>query len=137
MKAPTDKFLKLSLLIAGVAVILFSSAGVARMMGWGSSLPGDAGDVLASDRGPASRGSCAGCGMIEWVREIDSHGEFNGLGAIDPATGEYARTRSIRSYAIAIRLYDGSGRVITDASPARWRAGERVVLIDGANRSNR
>lgn len=137
MKAPADKFLGLSLLIAGVAVILFSSAGIARMMGWGSSLPGESGDVLAPDEGPASRMSCAGCGRIEWVREIDSHGEFNGLGAVDTATGEYARIKSTRSYAIAIRLFDGSSRVVTDASPARWRAGEHVILIDGANRSNR
>jgi hypothetical protein len=137
MKTPADKFLRLSLLIAGIAVILFSSAGVARMVGWGSSLPGDSGDVLAPDEGPASRVSCAGCGMIESVRELDSHGEFNGLGAIHIATGEYARTKSIRSYAIAIRLFDGSSRVVTDASPARWRAGEYVLLIDGAGRSSR
>jgi hypothetical protein len=136
MKAPDDKFLKLSLLIAGVAVILFSSAGVARMMGWGSSLPGDSGD-LTPDKGPVSRVSCAGCGMIESMRGIDTHGEFNGLGVLDATTGEYARIKSTRSYAIAIRLFDGSSRVVTDASPARWRAGEYVILIDGANRPNR
>ena len=133
MKAPADKFLKLSLLIAGVAVILFSSAGFARMMGWGSSLTGDAGDVLAPDEGRASRvsrTSCTGCGMIESVREIDSHGEFNGLGAVNAWTGEYARVKSTRSYAIAIRLFDGSIRVVPDASQ-RWRVGEYVILIDG------
>jgi len=137
MKAPADWFLTLSLLIAGVAVIVFSSAGVARLMGWGSSLPGDSGEVLEPDKSPASTRSCAGCGMIEWVREIHSHGEFNGLGAVHIGTGEYARTKSVRSYAIAIRLFDGSSRVVTDPSPARWRAGEYVILIDGADRSNR
>jgi hypothetical protein len=137
MKTPSDKFLKLSLTIAGVSVILFSSVGVGRMMGWGSSLPGDSGKMFALDESPASRMGCAGCGMIEWVREIDLHGEFNGLGVLDATTGEYARTKSTRSYAIAIRLFDGSSRVVTDASPARWRAGEYVVLIDGAARSNR
>jgi hypothetical protein len=133
MKTPTDKFLKLSLLIAGVAVILFSSAGVARLMGWGWS----SGDVLGPDKARTSRAGCAGCGMVVSVREIDAHGEFNGLGAVDTATGEYTRIKSIRSYAIAIRLFDGSSRVITHASPARWRAGEHVIVIDGAGRANR
>jgi hypothetical protein len=35
------------------------------------------------------------------------------------------------SYAITIRLRDGSMRVITDAHPAKWRPGERVTLIAG------
>ena len=36
MQAQTDKkYSYLPLLITGVAVVLFSSAGIARMMGWG------------------------------------------------------------------------------------------------------
>lgn len=99
-------------------------------------LTGDSGGILAPDESPASRVSCAGCGRIESVREIDSQGEFNGLGAVD-AAGETVRVKSTKSYAIAVRLYDGSSRVITDASPARWRAGEYVISIDGADRSSR
>jgi hypothetical protein len=137
MKTPADKSLNLLLLFTGVAVILFSTAGFARMMGWGSSLPGDSGSFLAPAESPAARARCAECGMIESIREIDSHGEFNGLGPIDTAAGEYVRVKLARSSVIVVRLFDGSSRVVTDASPARWRAGERVIVIDGADRSSR
>jgi hypothetical protein len=137
MKTQADNSSYLVPLITGVAVILFSTAVLPRMMGWGANLPGDSGGVLASGGGPASRVSCAGCGMIESVREIDARGEFNGLGPVDAAAGEYVRLKSTKSYAIAVRLFDGSSRVITDASPARWRAGEYVIVIDGADRSSR
>jgi hypothetical protein len=40
-------------------------------------------------------------------------------------------------YEITIRLADRSNRVINRASPASWRPGERVIVIDGANPSNR
>ena len=45
--------------------------------------------------------------------------------------------RSTKSYEITVRLADGSSRMINDAKPARWRPGERVIVIDGANPSNR
>jgi hypothetical protein len=137
MKTPADKTWSLPLLIAGISVILFSSAGFARMMGWGANLTGDFGGILELGESPASRVSCVGCGMIESIRENDAHGEFNGLGAVDTATGEYLRVKSARSYAIAVRLFDGSSRMLTDARSARWRPGEYVIVIDGADRSSR
>jgi hypothetical protein len=137
MKTPADKTLNLPLLIAGISVILFSSAGFARMMGWGANLTGDFGGILELGESPASRVSCVGCGMIESIREIDAHGEFNGLGPIDTAAGEYVRVKSTRSYAIAVRLFDGSSRAISDARSAHWRPGEYVIVIDGADRSSR
>jgi hypothetical protein len=33
-------------------------------------------------------------------------------------------------------MSDGSSRVFMDAHPANWRPGERVILIEGANRAN-
>jgi hypothetical protein len=137
MKTPADKILNLPLLIAGISVILFSTAGFARMMGWSANLTGDSGGIPELGKSPASRVSCVGCGMIESIREIDAHGEFNGLGPIDTAAGEYVRVKLTRSSAIAVRLFDGSSRVITDASPARWRPGEYVIVIDGTDRSSR
>ena len=34
-------------------------------------------------------------------------------------------------------LRDGSTHVLSDASPANWRPGERMILIGGANQSGR
>jgi outer membrane lipoprotein SlyB len=42
-----------------------------------------------------------------------------------------------RSYEFTVRLADGSSRVFNDTNPARWRSGERVIVIDGANPSNK
>ena len=138
MKTQADKSSNLPLLITGIAVILFSTAGIAPMMGWGPNSTDDSGLILALDHSLGAKARCAGCGTIESIREIDSHGEFNDLGAVGTAAaGEYARVKSNKSYAIAVRLFDGSSRVINDASPASWRLGEFVIVIDGANRSNR
>jgi hypothetical protein len=52
-------------------------------------------------------------------------------------TPDETRAGSARSYEITVRLADGSRRVIDHASPANWRPGERVIVIDGANPSDR
>ena len=107
------------LLIAGLAVILFSSAGIARMMGWGPGAAGHARDILALDvaAGEARAGSrCPECGMIVSTREIERRGE------------EFPR-----SYEFVVRMADGSSRVIEDADPGRWRESERLIVIDGVN----
>jgi hypothetical protein len=108
------------LLIAGIAVILFSSAGFARMMGWGPGA-GYSGASLALDvpAGEARAGpSCPECGMIVSVREIEERNEG-----------------SPPSYEFVVRMADGSSRVIEDADPGRWRTSERLKIIDGINPS--
>jgi outer membrane lipoprotein SlyB len=42
-----------------------------------------------------------------------------------------------KSYEIIVRMADGSSRVIDDANPARWRTGERLIVIGGVRPSNR
>ena len=37
----------------------------------------------------------------------------------------------------SIRMADGSRRVINDANPESWRAGERLMVIGGVKPSNR
>ena len=49
MKSQTNKFPCLLLLIAGSAVFLFSSAGIARILGWNPIASGGAGDILSPD----------------------------------------------------------------------------------------
>jgi hypothetical protein len=107
-------------LIAGFAVILFSSAGFARMMGWGPGA-GYSGASLALDvpAGEARAGPrCPECGMIVSVREIERHGK-----------------ESPPSYEFVVRMTDGSSRMIEDADPGRWRTSERLIVIDGINPS--
>jgi hypothetical protein len=108
------------LLIAGIAVILFSSAGFARMMGWGpgAGYPG-AGLALDAPAGEARAGPrCPECGMIVSVREIEGRNEG-----------------SPGSYEFVVRMADGSSRVIEDADPERWRTSELLKIIDGTRPS--
>ena len=108
MKTQAGKFSYLPLLITGIAVILFSSAGVARMLGWGLSSTGDSDDVEVSAKSDGgARPRCPECGVIV----------------------------STRGNEFTVRMADGSSRVIEDANPARWRAGERLMVIAGTEPS--
>lgn len=64
MKSQTNKFPYLLLLIAGTAVFLFSSAGIARILGWNPIASGGAGDILSPDELSAIKVRCAECRMI-------------------------------------------------------------------------
>lgn len=147
MKTQADKFPYLPLLTTVIAVILFSTAGIARMMGWGSNSTNDSGDISALyQTAPVTTGEarakpkCPECGVIVSMREIERQEEGSGPGAADGvAAGTQDETRAgpTGSYEITVRLADGSRRVIDHASPANWRPGERVIVIDGANPSDR
>ena len=47
------------------------------------------------------------------------------------------RAKSTKSYAITVRLDDGSSRVINETNPPTWRPGDRVKVADGTIQSNR
>ena len=47
------------------------------------------------------------------------------------------RAKSTKSYAITVRLDDGSSRVINESNPPTWRPGDRVKVADGTIQSNR
>jgi len=64
MKSQTNKFPCLLLLIAGSAVFLFSSAGIARILSWNPIASGGAGDILSPDGLSAIKVRCAECHMI-------------------------------------------------------------------------
>jgi outer membrane lipoprotein SlyB len=111
--------------------------------------------------------SCAECGVIESVHEIDEKGHGTGLGAVgggvlggllgnqvgagrgkDVMTvvgvvgGAVAgnevekRVNTTKSYAVTVRMHDGSSRVISEASLPGWHVGDKVRLVNGAIRSN-
>ena len=153
MKTQSDRFSYLLMLITGIAIVLFSTAGIARMMGWGPNSTGDSTGISALDRtetdpatgeaGAAAR--CAECGMIVSMREIDALDESAGpeITGREKSGGSVARDQDelreppARRYEMTIRLAGGSSRVISHESPVNWRSGERVIVIDGANPPNR
>ena len=148
MKTQPGKSSYLPLLITGIAVILFSTAGIARMMGWGPNSTGDSGDILTLDQAasvPArsearAKPRCPECGVIVSMREIQRHDEDSGPGAAGGVTAgnrDATRVKSTRSYEIIVRMADGSRRVIHDAKPASWRTGESLIVIGGVKPSNR
>jgi hypothetical protein len=97
-----------------------------------ASMPGD-------NPGRGKR-KCAECGLVVSLWEIE--GNDRELARVAAPSEESASTRhksqtaSHKSYKMTIRMADGTSRIIYHASPTTWRPGERVILIDGAKRSN-
>ena len=102
---------------------------IGYVMGWTLASPADSSSVLALAQATITPAinevrtvpKCPECGMVVSMREIEAHGE-------DAAHDGAAATTPPR-YEIIVRLADGSERVIREANPARWRVGERVVVI--------
>lgn len=105
METQVNKTMSPLMVIAGIAVILFSAAGIAAIMGWiptSFGYPRDGAAPLSSNSkgsaSPAARAAstqptqnarvavkCAECGVIESVRQIEQRGEGTGLGAVGGA----------------------------------------------------
>lgn len=156
MNAQANESRHLPMLIVGIAVILFSTAAIARIVGWIPASTDGSGDVGASDDHPVaataqmaplpmlgksrSKGRCAECGVIVSTREIytrDEGDDSHASGRTVAGSPNELRVTTARHYETTIRLADRSSRTINHASPASWRPGERVIVIDGANPSNR
>ena len=132
----------LALLIVCTAVILLSNAGFARIADWGPISTEASGDSLAPEEFPAVQTTseapastrCAECGMFVSMREVESEGTVPGAaGGGTAGSRDEIRVKTARSYEITIRMADGSSRVISAANPANWRAGDRLIVIAGAN----
>ena len=153
MKALAYRYV--SLLALGVAAILFSASDIAAITGRllpastagifvpSFNLPAASAKAVAAPTAPKQRegkgrlkGRCAECGSIVSMREIEGNdGNFAHAAAGGMMTSKPMETpvQLSGNYNIIVRMADGSSRVITHASPASWRPGERVILIDGAN----
>lgn len=151
----------LPLLIAGIAVIVFSSAGIAVVWGWLPGATDGTGDILTLDFPVASakpvpvtaqtlpaqvegkaraKGRCAECGVVVSTREIDAHEDGGGLDTPGGTVAGHQDGLTVTSagrHEITIRLADRSSRVLIQAGPASWQPGDRVIVIDGASRSSR
>ena len=152
MKTQIHRYPYLPRLAIGIMVILFSTAGIAAMMGWRSASSGSSGKpvvlhdseaatAVASAADTAQRrakaranGRCAECGVIVLVREGNGHDDDFGIDAVDGAANEVRDEKPSNlttRYETIVRMADGSSHVIYSASPARWRLGERVIFIAG------
>ena len=130
-------------MIIGIAVILFSTAGFARIVGWLPTLTDDSGGIVALDETDPvqtmsearAKTRCAECGTVVSMREVERHDQDSGAGEAGGVTAgnrDEIRVKTARSYEITIRMADGSSRVIDAANPAAWRTGERLIVIAGA-----
>jgi hypothetical protein len=144
MNTQAIKPLHLPLLVGGIAAILVSGIAIGSLaisaQGFnGIVAPAEPPDGAAAPAiaAPGARAyRCAECGVIVSTRAIEAPDEKTGVIASGRiAAGNRGETgrKLVRNYEITIRLRDGSMRVITDANPARWRHGERVKIIAGAD----
>ena len=103
MNTQVDHFPRPLMWVAGIAVILFSVAGIAAIMGWIPTSMGRGADntevtvpdkhsgttgktpantpAAAPVRSSTSATRCSDCGVIESSREVSSKGEGSGIGA--------------------------------------------------------
>ena len=147
-------------LIVGAAVLVFGTAGIARIDGWTLGAgdghpargavaaletrfdePGARVGAIAADGAPLApagdapaRRRCTECGVIASIREVGAYEEpaIAGLGGNDamPLT-------AARSYKFTVRLENGSQHEFLNANPSAWRIGERVNVIDGKRSGKR
>ena len=146
MTIQANKPLHLPMLVGGIIAILVSGIAIASLAISvkgvdGVAAPTEPAQAAAApvDAAPAPEASayyrCSGCGVITSTREIDTGDETAGANAPGrSASGKRAiGAKLLRNYEIVIRLRDGSTRVVRDANPAKWRRGERVTVIAGAD----
>jgi hypothetical protein len=146
MKTQAIKSRHLSMLIMGIAVIVFGAAVSAAIMRWlpvaTAQTVGDAVQAVSgqADGQVRAKSRCPGCGVIVSMREIGSQDKDS---APEAAAGVMYGSRDEiqinpdKRYEIVVRMADQSRRVINHASPASWRPGERVVVIGGASPTNK
>ena len=162
MKTQARRAQYLPLIMVGIAVILYSTAAIAAILGWRSASTDGSGDtadvrkvaVAAVEAVPVTEytaqrrakararanGRCAECGIIVSIGEMAKHEDEFGSGAAIGLTAgnrDESRLKSTRRYEINVRMADGSNHVVNHASPASWRTGERVIVIAGSNPSRR
>ena len=164
MNMQVNKAPYLLMRVAGVAAILFSVAGI---MGCNMNNPDNnaaptkssaySSKTKCTDCGRiesvqevVTRGEGSGVGAVGGAvvggavgHQVGS-GRGQDLATVAGAVGGAVagneiekRVKSTKSYAITVRLDDGSSRVFYEASPPTWRPGDQVKVTNGAIQSNR
>jgi hypothetical protein len=129
----TLKSMRVPLLAAGIAAILFSTLAIAHVpiTRWFQSTFGADAAVAQESAAEASAAlqddlpvpaaapataRCEDCGIIQSVRTVAAAGK-------SPAI-----------YEVTVRMGNGTTHVLSDEHPANWHRGERIKLIGGRNR---
>jgi hypothetical protein len=99
--------------VVGTAVValMASFAALAYASDWSARHSLRATIEIPADEAQPLR--CPECGVVESVRRIAPGGTV------------------LASYEITVRMPRGANRIVTDTTPATWRAGERIILIEG------
>ena len=126
-----------TLLFAGIASVLVSAIAIGSLAISSQNLKAA---VLAAAPPKAAAAPsvtanrtypCAECGRIESMREVAVAEEETGVDSPSRMAAAGVKKNSAGNYEITVRMQNGSMRVLEDAYPARWRLGERVVIIAG------
>lgn len=102
------------MLIAAIAVIVFSVVGIATMMGW---MPGALSGRDAPSRAAASphpAGACADCGIVESIRVSKTQ------------TG----VKGVVIYKIRVRMNDGATHTFHKSGQPELAIGQRVRVTE-------
>jgi hypothetical protein len=76
------------------------------------------------------RNACTGCGVVRSVRTIPGVVDVPGPDQPDVrAAGAKGKAR----FEYTIRFRDGTETIFNESTPRNWRAGNRVIVIDGAH----
>ena len=146
MNTQTNRLLLRPLLVGSIAAILISGIAIASVAissaqsfegVLAGAPPADAAAPHASTAPAGHVHRCPECGVIESTREIEDPAEQTGAGAsgrMAAGKRDGIDARPFRNYQITVRMQDGSMRVIKDPRSARWRQGEPVTIIAGADR---
>ena len=154
MKTQSKFYEYLPQFVMGIAVVLFSSVGIAAIMSWRSASAESVGNGTAPHARTAlsskaiaptahkaqrrnkalANGTCAECGLIVSMDEASRHDDDFGIGEAGGMTEEAQGEKSVdpvKRYEIIVRMADGSSRVINSVGAANWRVGGRVIVIAG------
>ena len=137
MNVIIDKIPDPKRMIGVVAAIVLVFCGMAAVLPWEPAtdgLPGlePARVTLAdpADERQRTSAKCPECGVVESTRFFHEH---SGPGV--RADGEVPEN-PIKISEITIRMNDGVSHQFTDANPAIWKVGERVMFIQGYRSTN-
>ena len=104
------------MLIAAIALIIFSILGIATMMGWmpgalpGGHSPDKAGLAPRADAAPA----CDDCGIVESIREAEAGANAKGAG----------------TYQVRVRMGNGVTRTFYESRRPALAIGQRVRVTE-------
>jgi len=146
------------MLIAAIAVIVFSIVGIATMMGW---LPSALSGGAAGKAAAASATPCNDCGVIESIRALPVKGQGSGAGAVGGAVvggvlgnqvgqgrgravatvigagaGAYAgneiekNLKDSVTYQIRVRMNDGTVRTLHEPAQPAVTVGQKVRITE-------